>query len=95
MEASLDSLTKELALKKEIAKATAYQAAEEELKKLNDYAMNTQVDTNNLLSSRGRVGLSARESQNSLGVVNLQRQANKWLGEIARNTRTRLKATYG
>jgi hypothetical protein len=73
----------------------AVKEREAELQKIADYAMNTQVDPRNLLSSKGRVGLSAAEGKNALGVINLQRQSNTILTKIERNTSKRLSATYG
>ena len=73
---------------------TRREEAEAALQKISDSLMNTMPNPQNLLSSRGSVGLSASESQNALGVINLQRKANGLLMEIARNTRTRLASSY-
>ena len=93
-EDQLANLEKQLAIKKEIEKFTALAAADEHIKKLSDYLMGRMPDTHNLVSSLGQRGLSAGESNNALGVINLQRKANTILMEIARNTRTRLEAKY-
>jgi hypothetical protein len=76
-------------------KKNAYAAQDEQLKRLNEYAVNTMPQTGNMLSSLGKVGLSSKEAYNSLGVINMQRQANRWLSEIANNTRNGNIAKYG
>ena len=57
-------------------------------------AESQRIDTGNLLSSKGRVGLAGNEAKNSLAVVNMQKQALGYLRQIAANTRQQLKATY-
>lgn len=84
----IDARKAELSVKQDLLKAEANKQADEKIGKLNEYAMNNQVRGENFLSSLGRVGLGGKEARNALGVINMQRQANKYLSEIAKNTRS-------
>ena len=90
----LNALEAQLVLQKQIAEATKKQADKEFEDKMSKYFMDTAPDASNFLSSRGAVGLGAREAQTSLSVISLQKQANKHLAEIARNTRNAGSSTY-
>lgn len=84
-----------LRVQNEIHKETARKAMGDELARLNEYANATRIDPGTMLSSQARAGMSMNETKNALGVINLQRQANKWLEQIASNTRKQFTATWG
>jgi len=80
-----------LAAQQKYIAGLAVVAAEDKLRKTIDDGHDRLPSGNLFLSSKGRIGGSAAESRNALGVINYQRQANSILTQIARNTLTLAK----
>lgn len=79
-----------LRIKEDEARAQKVKELEETLKNATNQLMDTMPNGRDFLSSRGSVGLSGREASAALGVINAQKQANKYLAEIVRNTRSQI-----